>query len=84
MDAIADAQLDNHDEIDLEHFVKELSTLDEVCRWTSGTWEFHDGNQRKWNDVQNTPRDVQLVTNYLLGEYRAGPDGHGPRQLQLA
>jgi hypothetical protein len=54
MDAIADARLDDHDEIDLEDFV-----------------------------VQNTPRDIQLVTNYLLGEYRAGPDGRGPRQLRL-
>lgn len=84
MDAIADTGLDDNDEVTLEHFVTELSTLDEVCCWTAGTWEFHDGTQRKWNDVQNTPRDIQLVTNYLLGEYRAGPDGGGPRQLRLA
>lgn len=84
MDAIADVRLDDNSEIDLEGFVTELSTLDEVCRWTSGTWEFHDGTQRKWNDVQNTPRDIQLVTNYLVGEYRAGPGGRGPRQLRLA
>jgi hypothetical protein len=84
MDAIADVRLDEHGEIDVEDFIAELSTLEEVCQWTSGVWEFQDGTQRKWNDVQNTPRDIQMVTNYLLGEYRAGPNGRGPRQLRLA
>jgi DGQHR domain-containing protein len=85
MDAIADALLDA-EELGLEDFVGELSKLDEVCHWTAGEWELSDGSQRKWNDLQNTPKDIQLLTNHLLGEYRARAAGKrkGARQLRLA
>lgn len=85
MDAIADVFLDDH-EPSLEDFVAELSKLDEVCHWTSGNWELADGTLRKWNDLQNTPKDIQLLTNHLLGEYRARSSGkkRGARQLRLA
>ncbi|MEI7909624.1 MAG: DGQHR domain-containing protein DpdB [Verrucomicrobiota bacterium] len=36
------------------------------CSWTSGFWEFGGGMSRKWNEIQNTPKDCQLVANYLL------------------
>jgi hypothetical protein len=42
-----------------------------VCRWTDGHWEFGPGVVRKWNEVQNTPKDVQLLANYLLIQYQA-------------
>jgi DGQHR domain-containing protein len=85
MDAIADVLLEKG-EIDLDGFVSELSRLDEVCYWTSGTWEMADGTQRKWNDLQNTSKDIQLLTNHLLNEYRARMSGkqRGSRQLRLA
>ena len=28
-------------------------------------------DQRKWNELQNTSRDIQMLTNYLLSEYKA-------------
>jgi hypothetical protein len=37
-------------------------------RWTNGFWDFGPGAQRKWNELQNTTRDIQLLTNYLLCE----------------
>lgn len=52
-------------------FAGDLTPLAEVCRWTSGTWQMGARNQRRWNDLQNTPRDIQLLTNYLLFEYKA-------------
>jgi DGQHR domain-containing protein len=51
-------------------FRAELEPLREVCRWTDGYWEFGPGVQRKWNEVQNTPKDIQLLANYLLVQYR--------------
>ncbi len=54
-----------------KHFVADLEPLKDVCRWTDGYWEFGPGAQRKWNEVQNTPRDVQVLANYLLGQYRS-------------
>lgn len=54
-----------------DDFVHDLAELREVCRWTSGFWDFGPGTQRKWNELQNTTRDIQLLTNYLLYEYKA-------------
>jgi hypothetical protein len=69
MDAIADRTPESVP--DVATFTSELSVLKDVCRWTSGSWTFGPHNQRKWNDLQNTPRDIQLLTNYLLFEYKA-------------
>lgn len=69
MDAIADRhapELPTRQE-----FIDDLSPLKDVCKWTTGTWTLGAQHQRKWNDLQNTPRDIQLLTNYLLFEYKA-------------
>ena len=52
-------------------FARDLADLREVCRWTNGFWDFGPGAQRRWNELQNTTRDIQLLTNYLLCEYKA-------------
>jgi DGQHR domain-containing protein len=54
-----------------DEFAHDLGELREVCRWTNGFWDFGPGAQRKWNELQNTTRDIQLLTNYLLCEYKA-------------
>lgn len=54
-----------------EQFTADLRPLTEVCRWTDGYWEFGPGAQRKWNELQNTSKDVQLLANYLLVQYKA-------------
>ena len=41
------------------------------AQWTEGDWQFDPTQHRRWNDLQNTPRDIQLLTNYLLDAYRA-------------
>src|ERR1700729_3049377 len=67
MDAIFD-RYDRQRIPDRQDFVADLSELTEVCRWTSGYWEFGPRDQRKWNELQNTSRDIQTLTNYLLSE----------------
>jgi DGQHR domain-containing protein len=54
-----------------EDFARDLAGLRDFCRWTSGYWEFGATAQRKWNELQNTTRDIQLLTNYLLYVYKA-------------
>lgn len=56
---------------DEEQFRADLAPLKEICHWTSGSWVFGPDHQRRWNDLQNTPRDIQLLTNHLLVEYKA-------------
>jgi hypothetical protein len=53
-----------------DDFAQDLSELSVVCRWTHGFWDFGPGAQRKWNELQNTSRDIQLLTNYLLYQYK--------------
>ena len=52
-------------------FVSDLSALKDACRWTNGFWNFGAHSQRKWNELQNTSRDIQMLTNYLRTEYMA-------------
>jgi len=56
---------------DVEQFRKDLEPLREVCRWTDGYWEFGPGIQRKWNEIQNAPKDIQMLANYLLVQYKS-------------
>jgi len=53
-----------------DDFEKELEPLSDVCAWTSGHWEFRNGERRRWNEIQNTSKDVRLLVDHLLGEYR--------------
>lgn len=55
---------------DESDFARDLSELVTVCRWTNGYWDFGPHAQRKWNELQNISRDIQLLTGYLLSEYK--------------
>src|SRR5205085_12517605 len=52
-------------------FREDLEPLRDTCRWTDGYWDFGPGMQRKWNEIQNTHRDIQILANYLLVQYKA-------------
>lgn len=70
MDAIAE----RHRKIRIvprQQFIEDLKPLKDVCRWTDGYWNFGPGRQRKWNEIQNTTKDIQLLANYLLVQYKS-------------
>lgn len=69
MDAIADRGRDSGLPNE-ERFRADLEAVKPVCRWTEGHWEFGPGALRKWNEVQNTPKDIQVLANYLLVQYK--------------
>ena len=50
-------------------FEADLKLVAPACAWTSGSWKLGP-YRRKWNDVQNTPRDVQMIADHLLSVYR--------------
>jgi DGQHR domain-containing protein len=70
MDAIADRVRDTGHPTE-EQFRADLEALKPICRWTEGHWEFGPGVLRKWNEVQNTPKDIQVLANFLLVQYKA-------------
>jgi DGQHR domain-containing protein len=47
--------------------VKELKLVSPICRWTKGRWEDIDG--LRWNDVQNVPRHINVLSNVLIRAY---------------
>jgi len=70
MDAIADRHRKKRI-VDRDTFAKDLEPMRDECRWTDGFWDFGPGAQRKWNEVQNTTRDIQVLSNHLLLRYKA-------------
>ena len=51
-------------------FRHELAKIEGSCAWTAGEWVLAPDFRRRWNDIQNTPKDIALLTNYLLASYR--------------
>jgi DGQHR domain-containing protein len=78
MDAIA-GDLDLRKVPTVDDFVAGLTPMVDECRWCAGYWNFGPGAQRKWNELQNVPRDIQLLTRHLLGRYREIQVSRGPK-----
>src|SRR5437588_13060251 len=69
MDAIAD-RYRRQGTPTKEQFVANLKPLFSVCRWTSGDWVFAKRVRRRWNEIQNTPKDIETLVDHLLNAYR--------------
>jgi DGQHR domain-containing protein len=52
-------------------YAADLKLLRPVCAWTEGSWQLGIRDSRRWNELQNTPKDISLLTDFLLDEYRA-------------
>ncbi|MCA1709263.1 MAG: DGQHR domain-containing protein [Actinobacteria bacterium] len=82
MDAITDEYIADGTLPEEGDYVAELEPLREVCAWTSGYWHLGYDSLRRWNELQNTPKDIQLLTGHLLREYKRlsthASDGRSP------
>ncbi len=70
MDAITDRHVAKGQWPDQFDYMMEIKPLLDYCSWTTGHWRFGVDSTRRWNELQNTPRDIQLLTNYLLAAYQ--------------
>ncbi len=70
MDAITDRYIARGTMPNESDYVAELEMLRDVCSWTSGYWVFGRNSLRRWNELQNTPKDINLLANHLLNQYR--------------
>lgn len=52
-------------------FAKGLGCLIGRTAWTSGEWDFGNGDIRHWKAVQNVPRDIEKLRSYLSRIVRA-------------
>ena len=69
MDTIADRHR-KQSKLTSKLFQQELEPLRKVCRWTEGYWDFGNGDSLKWNELQNVPRHIQILSSYLMNQYR--------------
>lgn len=69
MDAIAEA-FRREGFPDRDRYCKELANIQVACAWTGGHWEFRNGERRRWNEIQNTSKDITLLADHLLSAYR--------------
>ncbi len=46
---------------------KELMLVEPYCRWTKGSWE--DLGDLRWDAIQNVPRHIGILSNYLVRTY---------------
>lgn len=51
---------------------RELKLIEPVCRWTKGRWEDMDG--MRWNEIQNVPRHIHVLSNVLIRAYLQAKD----------
>jgi DGQHR domain-containing protein len=49
-----------------EFFAMELARIKKECAWTEGTWK---GLDREWDEIQNTPQDVKMLSQALVQLY---------------
>jgi DGQHR domain-containing protein len=56
--------------IAVEDFAEGLRPLARTSAWTSGTWTFTDGSVIKWDEVENTPRQIQRLALHLVGKVK--------------
>jgi DGQHR domain-containing protein len=54
-----------------EEFAKGMGCLVGRTAWTSGDWDFGNGDRRHWKAVQNVTRDIEKLRDYLNRIVRA-------------
>lgn len=51
-------------------FSEEIERIADACAWTGGEWSFGSQGKTGWNELQNTPGEIQVLTDHILGLYR--------------
>lgn len=58
-------KLQHNDAVDMT--ATEIQRIAPLCRWTKGRWE--DLGDVSWNEIQNVPRHIRLLSNFLIRAY---------------
>jgi DGQHR domain-containing protein len=53
-----------------EEFKAEIDRIVDSCAWTKGEWKFGPAGSTVWNQLQNTPSEIQALTDHILDLYR--------------
>jgi len=53
---------------------QELRPIVSICSWTEGRWTELD--DMRWNEIQNVPQHIRLLSNLLVRTYVHGRGAH--------
>jgi DGQHR domain-containing protein len=70
MDAIAFRLKQTDQHLATHLFRVEIESIATQLAWTEGSWKLAPEMSIPWNEIQNTGRHIDLVTNYLIRAYR--------------
>jgi DGQHR domain-containing protein len=70
MDALGHALTDGQNIPSQNSFRLELQKLGTNLAWTTGEWRFSDQHIVPWNELQNTSRHIDLLSNHLIRRYK--------------
>jgi DGQHR domain-containing protein len=59
--------------LDRQTFVRGLEPIASMTAWTSGEWTFQDGSIAKWDEIENTHRQIQRLSLHLVGLVKRAP-----------
>ena len=54
----------------VEEFKREIKILGRSLPWMDGVWHFSDNLILPWNELQNTSRHIDILSNHLIRIYR--------------
>jgi len=75
MDTVGDSMTGAHAEL-RDGFVEALTAIEDDCAWMDGYWQLAPDDRRRWNELQNTPRDIQRLSAHLVWLYHAAAPMH--------
>lgn len=59
--------------LDRRTFARGLEPIADLTAWTSGEWKFQDGSVTKWDEIENTHRQIQRLALHLVGLVKRAP-----------
>ena len=59
--------------LDRRSFARGLEPIVDANAWTSGAWKFQDGSVTRWDEVENTHRQIQRLALHLVGLVKRAP-----------
>lgn len=62
--------------LDRRTFARGLEPIAPLTAWTSGKWTFQDGSVAKWDEIENTHRQIQRLSLHLVGLVKRVQGGH--------
>jgi DGQHR domain-containing protein len=51
-------------------FAAEIRKIADACAWTEGEWSFGPQGKTGWDELQNTPGELQALSDHVLDLYR--------------